>query len=206
MFRLETCIRRRSKTKQRAQEEKAKRKGHEEICRKSPELSLEDTDEDSMGQPVQPPHREPFAHPPHLLITGVYRATSGEPNHILLFVDYTTAGAASTLDTLNVLRAQVHNDVCTLFSFEPADINPAEDIQICTRQVTTENITRWETNGHAVVKFPTKEDAIYVYRQQQDPSANHLKTPANVPCIVHISGKPSTDHGAKAIHPNLASV
>ena len=144
--------------------------------------------------------REPFALPPHLSITGVYSATAAEHDYSLLFLDYTEAGVATTLDKLNDLRAQFYADVCNTFNVDPTVFDPADSIQICTRQSTTEGTTIWVTTGHVVVKFPTKDAAIQAYRQQQDPATVHIKTFSNVPCMVHIAGKPAIDPGAKFLH------
>ena len=144
--------------------------------------------------------REPFSDPPHITVTGVYSATAAEQNFTLLFLDYGEYGASATLDTLSVLRRQLHEDLCSTFALTPADINSAEDIQICTAQVTENGATRWITTGHAMATFPSKEAAIRVYRQQQPPYSEQIMTSTNVPCMVHIAGKPAIDPAAKTLH------
>ena len=99
-----------------------------------------------------------------------------------------------------MLRAQLYSDVCNVFDLDPTAFNAAEFLQICTRQSSSEGASFWATTGHIVVTFPTKDDAIRAYRQQQDPSVAHLKVFSDVPCMVNIAGKPATDPGTKFLH------
>ena len=70
-----------------------------------------------------------------MCIRDSYSATAAEQSVILLFLDYVEAGEATTLDNLNALRAQLYADACNVFGLDPAVFNPAEAIQICTRQM-----------------------------------------------------------------------
>ena len=63
-------------------------------------------------------------------------------------MDYGESGASATLDTLNVLRRQLHEDLCSTFALTPADINSAEDIRICTAQVTENGANRQPMDHH----------------------------------------------------------
>lgn len=75
------------------------------------------------------------------------------------------------------------------------------DKQARSKQTFEAGNTQWSTTGHAAVTFPTREAAIRVYQQQQDPFGEHINTfSQNAPCMIHISRKPIVDLGAKTLH------
>ena len=48
--------------------------------------------------------------------------------------------------------------------------------------------------------FPSKKASIRVYRHRQSPDSARIMTSTNVPCMVHIAGKPAPDPAAKTLH------